>query len=257
MNLFLSHSHGDHELASAIKQLIENCFPGHIEVQASSAAPSEGGIGAGRDWLHWIHNQVRGSKFTAVILTPNSVSKPWLMWEAGAVSGVSLATQKVSTIVPLVYRLSMEQVPSPLRSRQAARGEDRESIKRVLETVQQSVGLPERTFSQFVELFVTSTLRAWLTLLPKHHRPLRNWLYKIGLTGSPTSSKPTDAQKSVNSTEQWSTSSLRATTLPRHHSMSDCIADSVTFTSSRNRPIKRLNNRPCGAVIPSRLLSFA
>src|SRR3984893_12600923 len=69
-----------------LSSLSKNCFPGQIEVQASSAAPSEGGIGAGSDWLHWIHNQVRGSKFTAVILTPNSVRKPWLMWEAGAVA---------------------------------------------------------------------------------------------------------------------------------------------------------------------------
>jgi hypothetical protein len=66
--LFLSHSHGDHELASAVKQLIEGCFPGHIEVNASSAAPAEGGISAGRDWLNWIHEQVRQSKFTAVLL---------------------------------------------------------------------------------------------------------------------------------------------------------------------------------------------
>jgi hypothetical protein len=48
----------------------------------------------------------------------------------------------------------MEQVPSPLRSRQAARGEDRESIKRVLETLKQSIPLPEATFSRYIESFV-------------------------------------------------------------------------------------------------------
>jgi hypothetical protein len=31
-SLFLSHSHGDHELAGAVRQLIESCFAGHIEV---------------------------------------------------------------------------------------------------------------------------------------------------------------------------------------------------------------------------------
>jgi hypothetical protein len=40
-SLFLSHSHGDHELAGAVRQLIESCFAGHIEVKASSSAPSE------------------------------------------------------------------------------------------------------------------------------------------------------------------------------------------------------------------------
>lgn len=89
----------------------------------------------GTEWLGWVHDQVRASKFTALLLTPNSVSKPWLMWEAGAVSGVSLATQQAATVIPLVYRLSMEEIPSPLASRQAARGEDGESMKRVLETL--------------------------------------------------------------------------------------------------------------------------
>lgn len=160
-SLFLSHSHGDEALADVLKQLIENCFAGHIEVKASSAAPSAGGIAAGSDWLDWIHEQVRGSKFTAVLLTPSSVDKPWLMWEAGAVSGVSLATEKPSTVIPVVYRLSMEQVPSPLRSRQAARGEDGKSVKGVLETLKQSVPqLPVTTFSKFVELFVPSYLES-------------------------------------------------------------------------------------------------
>jgi len=60
--LFLSHSHGDHELAAALKLLIESCFPGHIEVKASSSAPSEGGISAGSEWLDWIQEQVRGRR---------------------------------------------------------------------------------------------------------------------------------------------------------------------------------------------------
>ena len=153
-SLFLSHSHADHVLATELRQLVESCFPGHIEVKASSAAPSEGGISAGSDWLDWILKQVRTSKFTAVLLTPNSVDKPWLMWEAGAVSGVSMAMDQTSTVIPIVYRLSMEQIPSPLRTRQAARGEDRESMKRVLETLNKTVSLPEATFTKLVELFI-------------------------------------------------------------------------------------------------------
>lgn len=58
-SLFLSHSHSDHEVAAALKQLIENCFAGHIDVKASSAAPSEGGLAAGSDWLDWITSKSR------------------------------------------------------------------------------------------------------------------------------------------------------------------------------------------------------
>ena len=182
--LFLSHSHADHELAGAFRDLVENCFPGHVSVRASSATPSEGGIEAGSDWLQWIHEQVNESRFTAILLTPRSVDKPWLMWEAGAVSGVSLATQGPSTIIPLVFRLSMEEVPSPLRSRQAVRGDDRESIKRVLETLNQSVALPEKTFKQFVDLFVPTYLQTVAQALADTPPPLTessidDWLDRI------------------------------------------------------------------------------
>ena len=188
--LFLSHSHGDQELANAFKNLIHKCFPGHIKVKASSASPAEGGIPAGSDWLDWIHEQVRGSRFTAVLLTPNSVNKPWLMWEAGAVSGVSLATQEKipnqekAIIIPLVYRLSMEQVPSPLRSRQAERGEDRDSIERVLQTLNNTVHLPDSTFKEYVDLFVPKYLEQVAQALAETPPPLteaavQEWLDRI------------------------------------------------------------------------------
>lgn len=156
---FLSHSHADHELAEVFKQLVEDCFPGHFDVRASSAAPSEGGISAGSDWLEWIKEQVSSSPFTAILLTPRSVDKPWLMWEAGAVSGVSLATNGSSTVIPLVFRLAMEQVPSPLRSRQAARGDDHESIKRVLETLNKSVALKATLFDRMTKSSIPGYLQ--------------------------------------------------------------------------------------------------
>ena len=42
--LFVSHFHGDHRLAAALKALIQKCLPGHIEVHASSMSPAEGGV---------------------------------------------------------------------------------------------------------------------------------------------------------------------------------------------------------------------
>lgn len=182
--MFLSHAHGDHKVAAALKQLIESCFPGHIEVKSSSAAPSDGGIDAGSDWLNWIHEQVGQSKFTAVLLTPKSVDKPWLMWEAGAVSGVSLAKENASTIIPLVYRLSMEQIPSPLRSRQAARGEDHESIKKVLETLNQTFQIKPATFNDVIGTFVPKYLETVARALAETPPPLtesavHDWLNRI------------------------------------------------------------------------------
>jgi len=183
-SVFLSHSHADHEVARAFKKLIEDCFPGHIEVKASSSAPSEGGIAVGSNWLDWIHNQVRGSKFTAVLLTPNSINKPWIMWETGAVSGISLATREPSSVMPIIYRLSMEQVPSPLQYLQAARGEDRESMKRVLETMKRSTPLRDDQFRQFIEMCIPPYLDNVACALIETPPPLtesavHDWLDRI------------------------------------------------------------------------------
>lgn len=202
-SLFLSHSHGDHELAAALKQLIESCFPGHIEVKASSSAPAEGGISAGSAWLDWIKDQVRGSRFTAVLLTPNSVDKPWLMWEAGAVSGVSLATDRLSTVIPVVYRLSMEQIPSPLRSQQAARGEDVDSIKSVLQTLNRTFMLPETPFRRAMDVYIPEYLENVAKALAETPPPLTESAVQDCWTALLTSSEPIDVPKSVSFTGQW------------------------------------------------------
>ncbi len=78
----------------------------------------------------------------------------------------------------------MQQVPSPLRSRQAAHGEDRESIKRVLETLKQSTSLPEKIFNQYVESFVPPYLDNVAQTLAQTPPPLtesavQEWLDRI------------------------------------------------------------------------------
>src|SRR5687767_11942900 len=90
MKVFISHSTSDKPLVDALRALIRHTFVEPVEVAYSSASVSEGGISAGQDWLEWIGAQVQESRMTIVVLTPLSKARPWLMWEAGAVSGVGL-----------------------------------------------------------------------------------------------------------------------------------------------------------------------
>ena len=57
------------------------------------------------------------------------------MWEAGAVSGVALVTESASHVVPLLYGLSAEEVPAPLRTRQIKTGSQKNDILDLLETI--------------------------------------------------------------------------------------------------------------------------
>ena len=182
--LFISHAHQDAELAAAIKTLIEGCFPGHIRATASSSEPAKGGVPMGRPWLEWIHEQVQTSRFTVVVLTPNSLEKPWLMWEAGAVSGVALAGDQSSVLVPILYRISMEQVPSPLQARLSAFGEDAESMRRVLQSLNEPELMPQGSLETLAKEFVPSYLDTVARVLADTPPPLtesavQDWLDRM------------------------------------------------------------------------------
>lgn len=150
IKIFLSHSHRDKRVADALSALLHGVFtPEFVTVSYSSDRTAGAGIEAGEDWLPWIMREVASSSVCIVMLTPESLSKPWLMWEAGAVGGVAIAKglgaedgggagqpARVTTpVVPLLYRISNDQVPGPLRSKQAEFGDSGDGILRVLEMV--------------------------------------------------------------------------------------------------------------------------
>jgi hypothetical protein len=101
----------------------------------SSASVASGGIEAGQSWLDWIHTQIKESIMTIVILTPLSKTRPWLMWEAGAVSGIGLVQNTSSPVVPLLFGLKGDEVPSPLRERQTKSGAIEYDIRDLLESM--------------------------------------------------------------------------------------------------------------------------
>ncbi len=135
MKLFLSHATSDKPLADALRALILSTFVEPVEVAYSSASVSEGGISAGQDWLEWIRTQVQDSAMAIVVVTPLSKSRPWLMWEVGALSGVALARRTNLPIVPLLFGMRDNEVPDPLVSRQVKSGTTPADIRDLLESI--------------------------------------------------------------------------------------------------------------------------
>lgn len=144
MRIFVSHSSPDQPLVDAFNDLVRGVFVEAVTVASSSAPVDDGGIDAGADWLQWIIEQVGGSDLTLVVLTPLSRLKPWLLWEAGAVTGAWVARGKPSRIVPLLFGLGNDEVPSPLQSRQAKQGFAEAGVRDVLTTIQRAGSLTRR-----------------------------------------------------------------------------------------------------------------
>lgn len=143
VKIFVSHAHVDAALAAALKTLLTNIFD-DVEVDYSSDPSAGGGIEAGSNWLQWILGKVRSCNVAVVMLTPESLSRPWLMWESGAVNGIGLALGEQRQIVPLLFRVNRENLTGPLSHLQAEQGETEQGIRRVVLAVWDLLGKKPR-----------------------------------------------------------------------------------------------------------------
>lgn len=141
--IFISHTHADKEIADAINQAVESLFgKDTVQVVYSTKKGGEAGIPHGEDWFDWIVAQVSGADVALVLLTPGSIQKPWLLWEAGAVEGVALAGQasggqaaavpgekRPRKVRPLLFHLRSSDIPSPFHRLQMINGDKQEDVE--------------------------------------------------------------------------------------------------------------------------------
>jgi tetratricopeptide (TPR) repeat protein len=132
--IFISHTHADAGIADALSEAVAMLFGDLVGTSYSTKKELEGGIRPGEDWFRWIVDRVKEADVAVILLTPASVQKPWVLWEAGAVygAGVASAAADARKVRPLTYRLVANQVPSPFGGVQAASGDDRAGIERFL-----------------------------------------------------------------------------------------------------------------------------
>jgi len=78
--IFISHATIDAPIATQVAEIIRRCDPAaHVFV-----ASRPGDIAAGQEWPGAIQAELRAATAYVVILTPSSVSRPWVWFETGA-----------------------------------------------------------------------------------------------------------------------------------------------------------------------------
>jgi hypothetical protein len=108
--LFLSHDHRDDELARIIASTLSRITLGQVEVWFSSDNSPSGGIRPGSVWLDEVKAQLERSKAILILLTPNSLDKPWVLFESGF--GAAIPNCEV---IPLCVGINaINDVPVPL-----------------------------------------------------------------------------------------------------------------------------------------------
>jgi tetratricopeptide (TPR) repeat protein len=132
--IFISHTHADAEIAHALSDAIAGLFGDLLATSYSTKKELDGSIKPGEEWFRWIVERVRSANIAVILLTPASIQKPWVLWEAGAVYGAGLASAEANArkVRPLVFKLSGAQVPSPFAGIQGVNGDERPGIERFL-----------------------------------------------------------------------------------------------------------------------------
>jgi len=136
--LFISHSAPDSEIAKALEKAISALLGDHrkeIEITYSSSADC--GPHAGEEWREWIEKQILRATTILIVLSRESITRHWPIWEAAACHGVSLlrehegAEPVLPKIVALTYGISDNDCPDPFKKEQIFSGTNGDDIKQI------------------------------------------------------------------------------------------------------------------------------
>src|SRR5262249_16371376 len=140
--IFISHTHSDQILAEEVARLIDDLFgKDRVKVSFSSKKELDGGISPGDQWFRWIVDQVRDAEVAFILLTPASIQKPWVLWEAGAVAGAAFAgSDKERRVVPITFGITSADVPTPFAGTQLLNGASETDVNKLVEDLYERFG---------------------------------------------------------------------------------------------------------------------
>ena len=106
MKIFISWSKTySGKIANELKVWLKEAFDSKIDTFISSE-----GIGSGTDWYRKISEELDSSELGILVLTPENINSPWIMYEAGALSNKK-------AIIPILFERNPNQVEGPINKR--------------------------------------------------------------------------------------------------------------------------------------------
>jgi TIR domain len=105
--IFVSHATADKWLAVTLCE--------KLEATGASTFRDDRDIDGGDDIPERIRSEIKRSRELVVLLTPNSVNRPWVLLEVGAAWGWSKAIR----ITPVLCHVEVDPIPGMLKSKKA------------------------------------------------------------------------------------------------------------------------------------------
>jgi TIR domain len=85
--VFISHDTRDAEIAEAFENLLRDASGGMLPSFRSSDKKGTTGIPFGEEWYTAVMNKLGQASDVVALLTPHSVGRPWILYEAGVAKG--------------------------------------------------------------------------------------------------------------------------------------------------------------------------
>ena len=125
--IFISHDSRDAELAKAFGELLKKSSMGILRYFCSSDKSGKSGIEYGAEWYTTIKQKVGNASDVVCLLTDRSISRPWLLYEAGMAIG-----RKGSKVLGLVMGMDMKvATEGPFAQFQNCSGEKKDIVQLV------------------------------------------------------------------------------------------------------------------------------
>lgn len=152
--VFISHDTRDAEIAEAFSILLKRVSAGVLKSFRSSDKKSNQGIEYGVEWYPEIIKNIQGATDVVCLLTPNSIDRPWILFEAGMAKG------KLNTpILGVALGLPLTKASSgPFAQFQNCNGDEDSLCKLVFQLVDRIPNSEpdEETIKFHVQKFITS-----------------------------------------------------------------------------------------------------
>lgn len=162
--VFVSHDSRDADIAEAFANLLSDVSAGTLKSFRSSDKKGTTGIEFGAEWYKSIMSQLGDATDVVALLTPRSIDRPWILYEAGVAKG-----KLDTTVLGLALGVPLDKVSTGPFGQFQNCGDDEDSLtKLVIQLLQRNPDAEprEEAVRMQVKAFISS-LTSILAAKPK------------------------------------------------------------------------------------------
>jgi hypothetical protein len=121
--VFVSHDSRDADLAEAFSTMLTSVSAGTLKSFRSSDKKGTSGIGFGEEWYTAIMSRLSEATDVVALLTPQSIDRPWILYEAGVAKG-----KLDTTVLGIALGVPLEKVSTGPFGQFQNCGDDEDSL---------------------------------------------------------------------------------------------------------------------------------